>query len=628
MRFSTQLTFSLIVVSSAATATAALFLLNAYQQSTLNHVLNQEKSTTLNSGRTLERLIEQTKELDGDRFAQGTFPEGVLLIVEPCRIKPPPQIVVAPKHQSEFNRLELKPELWLSAALKAGVCPKSEPVEDSQPGMFFLDQTPTLPYPTFTVADSHRVAVLALPETSGAPSSLQLIVDEQGELVWSLDSREATQEALEKAGVTRSQLGAWTSEAHKKPQVKTFEHAPHALIAGMPLRVSPELFKTSTSQRRLALYSISHRSAVFYPILQLWLRAIPLGLSLLALCFLAGRLFGRSLLRPLESLIEKSKKISTGDFNAPFEKSTQDEFGLVQQAFNQMMERIRGLLKAAHDNAIMENELKLANQVQKLLFPPHDLRLAGFQIASHFETATYCGGDLWGYLEVPRQDAPPLLLLFIGDVEGHGAAPALVTAGVRGAIAMLESWLRVQPELADNPARINEYLNDAVYACTKGSMLMTFCTLVMDATHQRVVYSNAGHCKPYILNKDPGTGRYTVKMISKPGVPFGSAQGTKYDVNQEEVFTDDSIMVIYSDGLVEAKGAHDSNFNRRDLRKLLSRMPGDGARHFLDELISKRNAALNNAPIPEDDVTVIVCRMPQVGKGAHQPVSQGQRVRL
>ncbi len=624
MRFSTQLTLSLIAISTTATSLSAFFLLNAYQKSTLDQVLTQEKTSVWHNARTIERLVRQVSEIDPARFALGFPSEGVLLIEEPCRSEAGRQIVLSPKYERGFKHLELDPGLWLSATLQSGVCPSSDAVPPPQQNAIFLNQTPTLPYPTLTVATANRVVVLALPEVTGTTASLQLIANEQGSPVWSIDAMETTQSALEKAGITSAQLGTWTQESHAKNQVQTFELPPHALVAAAPLALPAELITSQAPSRMLVLYSISHRNTVLYPILLLWLRAIPLGLSLLALCILAGRLFGRSLLKPLESLIEKSKKISTGDFNAPFEKATQDEFGLVQQAFNQMMEKIRGLLKAARDNAIMENELKLANQVQKLLFPPHDLRLAGFQIASHFETATYCGGDLWGYLEIPRKDEPSLLLLFIGDVEGHGAAPALVTAGVRGAIAMLESWLKEQPELAADPSRINQYLNDAVYACTKGSMLMTFCTLVMDSARQCITYSNAGHCKPYILNKDSGTGKYTVRMISKPGVPFGNSQGTKYEVNQLEAFGEDSLLVIYSDGLVEAKGAHDSNFNRRDLRKLLNRLPGDGARHFLDELISKRNAALNNAPIPEDDVTVIVCRMPHIGNGPRAPLSNLQ----
>jgi serine phosphatase RsbU (regulator of sigma subunit) len=631
MRFSTKLTLSLTLITATATAASSFFLLNAYRTDTIRNHLTSERQLALHSAARIEELLRLSRTIATDRIAQ--TPEIVLAQEQPCSVLESTATRVSEAHQQTLNTLGLRTEAWTRLIDRTALCTGAQAPESTR--LSWLPAGPLLPFPTLGIftrdtgtrdpgtqdpgseMPSERLTVLALPDLRSPGASLSFITDAEGKLLWSSDTPEFIERAMADTQVTPELIREWATRTVASRQASAFEHLPTGIVAAAPIRTAAGASAAAGRDPTATgvFFTLSYRPTALYPVQLQLLRSIPLLIGILALCLLAGRLFGAALTRPLTSLIQKSERISSGDFDSPFENSTGDEFGLVQQAFNQMMGKIRELVKATRDTAIMENELKLANQVQQMLIPPKDLRISRFQIASHFETATYCGGDLWGYLEVPRPSGSPLLLLFIGDVEGHGAAPALVTAGVRGAIAMLESWLKTHPELATQPGRINESLNQAVYACTKGSMLMTFCTVALDPDANKIRFSNAGHCRPYVLRRDPGTGKYVPSVVSSPGTPFGEAQATRYDDTVEEDFANDSILVVYSDGLIEAQGKGDTKFQRKDLARLLRQLPTDGARRFLDQLISTRHETLNQAPIPDDDVTVVVCRLPG-GAGA------------
>jgi serine phosphatase RsbU (regulator of sigma subunit) len=647
MRFGTKLTLSLTLITAGATVASTLFLLNALHEQTLRAHLEAEQFSVRASAARVRDLLSQVRTLDPEKLKTTSISDIAILVPKTCGMELTPEVIPSTRHEPSLKTLGYDSEVWLKLLKDLALCPPQSspqnqpPAESaaalaapvtapgSTPGTAtpgtatpittapapagltdepkFLTGIPLLPFPSLAIFAQDRLAVLAPPELQSRSSSVLLLTDSEGNPLWTSDTPEFMKRALEDAGVRTEDLRTWSQQLSQNQNPLAFEQGVTGLIAAA---------RIDLDGKKLGFFSVSYRPTTLYPVKLQILRVIPLILGLLLLCWLAGRILGQALAKPLATLVDKSEKIAAGQFDSPFESATQDEFGVVQQAFNAMMSKIRALLKAAHDNAILENELKLANEVQKLLLPPKDLRLSRFQIASHFETATYCGGDLWGYIEVPHPTQPgasPLLLLFIGDVEGHGAAPALVTAGVRGAIAMLSSWLKQQPELSLQPAKVNEYLNDAVFACTKGSMLMTFCTIVLDSDRNRLIYSNAGHCRPYVLKRDPKTGKFSLNMIRAEGSPFGNIQGEQYGEWVEEEFGPDAILVIYSDGLVEAKGPGSTAFKRKDLRRLLDQLPKDGARRFLDEMISKRRTQLANAPIPEDDVTVVVCRLPSDG---------------
>jgi len=622
MRFGTKLTLSLTLITAGATAASTFFLLTALQEETLRSHLENERIAARSSAGRIRDLLSQVRTLDPQKLKEASVSDIAILVPELCGTDGAPEVIQNKRFVSTLNTLGVDPSTWLSLATPLNPCPTNAQPAEANPTQTtvdpvtapippektqFLTETPSLPFPVLAVLTQGRLAVLAPTELQPRSASILVLADAEGNPVWTSDSAPFTKRALEDAGVGLSDLRRWHQQLSQTQEPFALEHGATGLIAGAAVDLDQEKF---------SFFSVSYRPTTLYPIKLQLLRVVPLLVGLLLLCWLAGRIFGQALAKPLATLVEKSERIAAGHFDSPFESAKQDEFGVVQQAFNAMMSQIRVLLKAAHDNAILENELKLAYEVQKLLLPPKDLRLSRFQIASHFETATYCGGDLWGYIEVPHPTQPgcaPLLLLFIGDVEGHGAAPALVTAGVRGAIAMLSSWLKQHPDLSMQPARVNEYLNEAVFACTKGSMLMTFCTIVLDAERNRLIYSNAGHCRPYVLKRDPTTGKFNLNMIRIDGAPLGNTQGEQFKEAVEEEFGPDAMLVIYSDGLVEAKGAGNTAFKRKDLRKLLDQLPKDGARHFLDEMISKRRTQLANAPIPDDDVTVVVCRLPSDG---------------
>lgn len=76
--------------------------------------------------------------------------------------------------------------------------------------------------------------------------------------------------------------------------------------------------------------------------------SIMLSSMLMALCisFLFAVLLSKTILAPIESLTQKSKKIASGDFESEIEVSGSDEIGMLTETFNQMAHELKITLNA------------------------------------------------------------------------------------------------------------------------------------------------------------------------------------------------------------------------------------------------------------------------------------------
>src|SRR5690606_15173135 len=104
-----------------------------------------------------------------------------------------------------------------------------------------------------------------------------------------------------------------------------------------------------------------------------------------------------------------------GNFDLRLASASQDEIGALSQSFNVMSEKIRGLIQESMEKVRMEGELAIASTVQQTLIPPPDFKNENLEIRSHYQSASECGGDWWGFFGVGDRVA-----VFIADATGHG----------------------------------------------------------------------------------------------------------------------------------------------------------------------------------------------------------------
>ncbi|MEW6056350.1 MAG: SpoIIE family protein phosphatase [Bdellovibrionota bacterium] len=229
------------------------------------------------------------------------------------------------------------------------------------------------------------------------------------------------------------------------------------------------------------------------------------------------------------------------------------------------------LLKETAAKSALERDLETAQEVQRLFFPENAFQSTVANISGRSQAATRCGGDWWFYHQVG-----PFLIVIIGDVTGHGASAALLTAAVYGAFTSLIAEYEKKPCEFICINEILERLNAAVYSSAKGKKLMTMSISVINLKTGILEHVNSAHLHPLVYRPKQEAGpssRKDFMVIEGSGSHLGlSATIDRVKPVSFQLMAGDLIF-WYTDGLFEC-----SLENGKRLKKLT----------FLSELAKTR----------------------------------------
>jgi serine phosphatase RsbU (regulator of sigma subunit)/anti-sigma regulatory factor (Ser/Thr protein kinase) len=234
----------------------------------------------------------------------------------------------------------------------------------------------------------------------------------------------------------------------------------------------------------------------------------------------------------------------------------------------------------------LEQELRVARQIQLSLLPKEAPRLEGWQIAPYYQPARAVGGDFYDFLELPDGQ----LMIVAGDVTDKGVPAALVMATTR-------SVLRGAARRIGSPAEVLERANDLLCPEMPPHMFVTCFYAVLDPASGRLRFANAGHNLPYRRHADGVTELYAT------GMPLGLMPGIRYEEAETTIQPGDSVL-LYSDGLVEAHDPAGAMFGVPRLAELVGAGPGGGA--LIDSLVAELGGFTGPAWEQEDDITLVV----------------------
>jgi serine phosphatase RsbU (regulator of sigma subunit) len=195
------------------------------------------------------------------------------------------------------------------------------------------------------------------------------------------------------------------------------------------------------------------------------------------------------------------------------------------------IENVR-LLEESLEKRRMEEDMRMAAEIQTGLLPREAPRLPGWDLAGCNRPCRTVGGDYYDFaIEGGR------VLLALGDVSGKGTGAALLMTVLRAAVRA--HW--TEPKLAEAVARINRTVCQNV----PSSKYVTFFLASLDPVSGRLDYVNAGH-NPPILVRASGE----VEKLTAGGLVLGIFEGVSYEGGSVEMGQGDTL-IIYSDGVTE-----------------------------------------------------------------------------
>lgn len=274
---------------------------------------------------------------------------------------------------------------------------------------------------------------------------------------------------------------------------------------------------------------------------------------------------------------------------ADFSASDQRLLSIIATQSAQVVENAR-LMEEQKALEILQEELRLAREIQKKLLPKGPPDVAGYDVAGRSEPAKRVGGDYYDFLDLGENR----LGLCLADVSGKGITAALLMSNVQATI-------RSQGRLAQDAGICVARSNDMLHASTDDDKFVTMFYGVLDTATHQLEYCNGGHNPPLLLSDsgDP-------TLLKTGGPVLGVLPGFQYERGQVE-FRPGQTLLVYSDGFSEAMNRRFEEFGEERMRASAERhaaLPPEG---LLETLTREVNDFCGDAP-QADDMTIMAVR--------------------
>jgi len=252
------------------------------------------------------------------------------------------------------------------------------------------------------------------------------------------------------------------------------------------------------------------------------------------------------------------------------------------------------LMKEALQNERYKEELKIAKTVQKSLLPDKLEAGSDFEITAFSESADEVGGDYYDTLRITDDQVG----LIIADVSGKGTTAAFHMSQMKGIFHSL-----AQQDL--NPRDFMIRANRALRYCLERGSFISAAYFVVDSRERKIHYSRAGHCPVLYFRASEGKAEY----LTDKGTALGMVKGSEYS-NFVEAYTvgyaPGDFMVLYTDGITEAKNDKGEEFGLDRLRETMRNLASLGPREMQEHLIKTLYAYTGTEEIDDDYTTMIV----------------------
>jgi sigma-B regulation protein RsbU (phosphoserine phosphatase) len=218
-------------------------------------------------------------------------------------------------------------------------------------------------------------------------------------------------------------------------------------------------------------------------------------------------------------------------------------------------------------NQRTQDELRIAALVQERLIPKRLPTDNWFEISTYAQAAKEVGGDFYDFLHLPGQK----LAVLIGDVSGKGVTAAFHTAQMKGifhALMQANPLAKKERDRYPDPHRFMVQANEALTHCLERSSFITAAFYLIDYQAGGFSFARAGHCHTLYYHSI----KEEVSYFRTEGMGLGIIRDANYEKFVKTQFWDynpGDVMVIYTDGIVEARDGAGNEYGEERLRLML-----------------------------------------------------------
>jgi len=252
------------------------------------------------------------------------------------------------------------------------------------------------------------------------------------------------------------------------------------------------------------------------------------------------------------------------------------------------------LMEEALQNERYKEELKIAKMVQKSLLPDVLEKDDDFEIAAFSESADEVGGDYYDTLRTNDHE----ISLIIADVSGKGTTAAFHMSQMKGIFHSLAQDC-IEPDTFMKRA------NQALVYCLERGSFISASFFVVDTHHKKVKYSRAGHCPVLYYH----AANDHVEYLKDKGIALGMVRNKSYGgfiQANEFPYKSGDIMVLYTDGITEAKDKKGEEFGYDRLTEMVMEVKTQSPKQIQEHLVNRLYEFSGTRNINDDYTTMII----------------------
>ena len=221
----------------------------------------------------------------------------------------------------------------------------------------------------------------------------------------------------------------------------------------------------------------------------------------------------------------------------------------------------------------MEKELDIGREIQMSMVPqvfPAFPERKEFDIYAILQPARQVGGDLYDFYFLDGNR----LCFCIGDVSGKGVPAALF-------MAMTKTLIKSRSVDDYSTASIVTHVNDELSKDNKASMFVTLILGILHVGTGELLYTNAGHNRPYIRRSDGNV----ETLVQSHGPIMGAVPGLAYNEEKTKLVTGD-VILLYTDGVTEAMNQNGKLYSDLRLNQLFATSSTASLEYLINSIVS------------------------------------------
>jgi len=236
----------------------------------------------------------------------------------------------------------------------------------------------------------------------------------------------------------------------------------------------------------------------------------------------------------------------------------------------------------------LEQELQVAHKIQMSILPRRLPNVKGFDFGARIRPMRAVGGDFFDFIPLDNGT----IGIAVGDASGHGVPAALL-------MALTVTLLRAEACRDCSPGRVLAGVNRQLLNLNDEGMFVTILYGVLNCATHEFTYTRAGHELPVLCSADG--------QLNNPVSGRGQLLGLFADPMLDEqtvTLGPGSLLLVYTDGVIEARDEHAVAFGEERLREAVCTSHQLPAQLVCDRVLEQLTT-YSGIDAQRDDITLV-----------------------